>query len=66
MKNALENGFHIIRILQLDIYKNRIDWKKILLETIEQVEAVTIPMVVYIDNNNTSIYDNHKKLMKTL
>lgn len=63
MKNALENGFSIIRILQLDIFYNRIDWKKIILETIKQVETKSTPTVIYIDNNS-SVYDNHRKLME--
>jgi hypothetical protein len=33
------------------------------IRNVEQLETTPNPMVVYIDNN-TSIYDNHRKLME--
>jgi len=59
MKLALNNGISVIRIYQDDIYKNTIDWKKLLRENIKKYD---IPVVIYIAKNN-NIYDAHKKKM---
>lgn len=38
MKCANENGFSVIRIVQEDIWNNKYDWKKELLENIEKIK----------------------------
>ncbi|AHA46166.1 putative restriction endonuclease [Insectomime virus] len=39
---ALKNGYSIIRILQKDVWNNKIDWKKLLLEHIKDHETPVV------------------------
>ncbi len=56
MKKALENGYSVYRIVQEDVYKNKYDWKKSLMDVIGKA-PYNIPCVMY--ENSTGIYDNH-------
>ena len=59
MQCALTNGFSIIRILQEDVYSNKFDWKKELLEAIEDCIESKNPLVTFIcKKNEYSIYDD--------
>jgi len=48
MKCMLDNGYRIIRILQPDVWENKINWKEKLINSIE-------------DNENSLIYINYEK-----
>ena len=58
MKRAIERGISIIRILQEEIWNNKIDWQGILKEYIKKYDT---PRILYFAND-LSIYDNHIKL----
>lgn len=58
MKKALENGFTVIRILQEDVYYDKINWKEELKKVIKKYKK---PRVIYICCGDE--YDKHKKLM---
>lgn len=57
MKLAVDNGITVIRILQEDVYNNRIDWKTILLNAIKEYSR---SQIIYL--TNTDIYKDHIKL----
>lgn len=68
MKLAVANGYNVIRIRQIDVWKNLIDWKMQLTSTIQmlvQTYNTTCTInphctVVYICNNNE--YKEHQEL----
>lgn len=60
MTHALGNRDSIIRILQEDIWHNRIDWKSQLSTHIRKYE---VPQVIY---TSGSIYDCHRSLMNNM
>jgi hypothetical protein len=62
MKKALENNHHIIRISQHDVWKNKIDWKKLLLESINKIPKNEVEYI----SKETSLYDNHKNKMSSI
>ena len=49
---ALNNGYHIIRIFQEDVWKDTIDWKAELISSIEQIEQSVEPSVRYISSDD--------------
>ena len=49
MKIANKNGYSIIRILQMDIYHNKINWKD---ELINKIKKYKNPEIIYICKNN--------------
>jgi very-short-patch-repair endonuclease len=57
MEIALNEGYSIIRILQEDIYKNKFDWKK---ELLENIKKKINPQIIYICKNNE--YLEYEKL----
>jgi very-short-patch-repair endonuclease len=61
MEKAIENGYKIIRIYQPDVYKNNINWKKLLTEAIKNTDKYTIQFISK-DNN---IYNNYVKKFST-
>ena len=61
MKKAIENGYSVIRIRQIDFYKNLLDHKKIL-ELIKQYDKPTV-ICLAIDQH---IYDNHMKYLSNI
>lgn len=62
MRRALENGYHIIRVFQEDIYKPKYDWIN-LLSLIRKININDVPLVYYISSKQ-SLYNNHIKEMK--
>ena len=58
MKLALEYGYTILRLLQEDVLKDKIDWRKILTEHIKQYDE---PQVLYLTDHKC--YDAHKLQM---
>lgn len=58
MIKALENRYSIIRLLQTDVFSDKNDWNKKLLQSIKQY---IIPQCIYLDNNNE--YSTHMKMM---
>jgi len=44
MNLAIKNGYTVIRILQTDVYKNKIDWKKKLIKKIKEYDK---PKIVF-------------------
>lgn len=66
MKWALKTGHHVIRIVQEDIWLNKIDWQTLLKDAIEELSKEITPRVLYIENPLVkSIYQDHKDDMKT-
>jgi very-short-patch-repair endonuclease len=59
MKLALDRNYHIIRILQEDIWFDRINWKNILTNLINQIKDSGVPQVLYATDSN--LYDKHKE-----
>ena len=51
MNKALENNYKIIRISQEDIFRNKINWKELLLEAIEKLKT-TEQNILYIAEHN--------------
>lgn len=64
MKCANENGYSVIRILQEDVWFDKIDWLSQLINEIERMYFIEDTEVVYICNND--IYDKHKEDLKLL
>jgi hypothetical protein len=59
MKCALNNGYHIIRLLQEDVYYNKYNWKYELIKYIDKLNSETVPCVTYMcKNNEYDIYIN--------
>lgn len=54
-KCANENGYSLIRILQTDVYFDKYDWLKELLETIEKIKNVNKIKNYYLCKNNEYI-----------
>ncbi len=61
MKCANLNGYSVIRILQLDVYYNKYDWIKEIINTIELIKIQNKVQNIYLSKSNE--YDTHKKLM---
>lgn len=59
MRVALEQGYSVIRISQVDIYNNTIDWEEMLKNIIKKYEQ---PICLYISKNQ-ELYHNHKLLL---
>ncbi|WP_396189486.1 zinc-ribbon domain-containing protein [Flavobacterium sp.] len=51
---AVQNGYSVIRLLQEDVFHNKIDWKNELHKFIKKYET---PVIILIDKNN--IYKDH-------
>jgi very-short-patch-repair endonuclease len=49
---AIENGYSVIRILQLDVFNNRNNWLNTLLKKIKETIEKTQKKVIYICSNN--------------
>ena len=58
MKQALKNGYSIIRLLQEDVWKDKNDWKEHLIKKIKDYNE---PKCIYLDNKDE--YSVHKKMM---
>ena len=61
IKKAIKNNKKIIRILQEDIYYNKIKWKEILMEKIINNKN---DKIIFIDTNN--IYINYKNALNAV
>lgn len=61
MKCANSNGFSVIRILQMDIYYEKYDWIKEIIDTIELIKKENKVQNIYLSKSNE--YDIYKKLM---
>jgi len=57
MKKAKENGYSVIRILQMDVYLDKNNWQEKLSQFIKLYD---IPTIIYIDNDKNN-YESHKK-----
>jgi len=51
-KSANENNYSMIRILQMDIYYNKYDWKKEIVEKIEYLKTVDAVQNIYMCKKN--------------
>jgi very-short-patch-repair endonuclease len=49
---ANKNGYSIIRILQVDVFNNKYDWKTELINNIEKIKTDNIIKNVYMCKNN--------------
>jgi len=63
MEKANTNGYSVIRILQDDVYYNKYDWKKDLIETIEKFKTnidnnIKVENIYLCKNNEYKIYEN--------
>jgi very-short-patch-repair endonuclease len=56
IKNCIQQGYSIIHLCQEDVWKNTYDWKKVLLQEIEQLKSAE-SQCVFIQMNN--IYQQH-------
>jgi hypothetical protein len=52
MNRANENGFSIIRIIQMDIFKNKYDWLTELCDNIEKLMNENRVQNIYMCKNN--------------
>ena len=55
-KCATENSYHVIRLLQEDVWRDKYDWKNTLIETIATI-TLTKPQIIRICKNDE--YNNH-------
>ncbi len=62
MKCANENGYNIVRISQIMVYENKVDWKKLLLEQIIRAHKQHINIFLSIG----PIYKNHIEELRRL
>jgi very-short-patch-repair endonuclease len=53
---ALKNGYSVIRISQDDVFKNTLDWQKILTECIKEYVS---PVCIFI-SKDPQLYNTHK------
>ncbi len=53
MYKAVQNGYTIIRLIQLNVYYNKNDWKNKLVQLIKKYDK---PCILYVNNGNK--YDN--------
>ena len=60
MKKALDHEISVIRILQEDVYYNRIKWQEEIENKIEVIKQSPKPTIQYICSNNE--YEKHKEL----
>ena len=60
MKKALDQEISVIRILQEDVYYDRIKWQEEIKNKIEVIKQTTEPTIQYICSNNE--YEKHKEL----
>ena len=58
MKCANENGFSIIRILQEDVFKDKYDWLRELLENIDKIVSDNVVQNIYMCKKNEYQYLN--------
>lgn len=56
MDYALDNGYTVIRICQEDVYENKYDWQK---DLIDHIKIYDIPEVIYLSKNDK--YDDYKQ-----
>ena len=47
---ALENGYSVIHLLQMDVWKNVYDWKAVLLAEIERLQTIDTPQCVFLQS----------------
>lgn len=57
MKKAIENNYSVIRLLQNDVFYDKIDWKNLL---IKNIKFYLKPSIIYIDTKNE--YKEHKNI----
>ena len=62
---ALKNGISVIRIVQQDVWENKIDWKKLLIDEIEKIKLSPKPLISYIAKD-LEIYREHIGKMKNI
>ena len=62
---ALQNGISVIRISQVDVWENKIDWKKLLIDEIEKIKLSPKPLISYIAKD-LEIYREHIGKMKNI
>jgi hypothetical protein len=58
IKCAFENGKHIIRIFQEDVWKNKNNWEIKLIKTIENIKTLDIPSLLLIGINEEYLITN--------
>lgn len=58
MKKANENGYSVIRILQIDVYRDKYDWCKEIIENIEKIVAENKVQNIFMCKKNE--YDCYK------
>jgi hypothetical protein len=64
MEKANTNGYSVIRILQDDVYYNKYDWKKYLIETIDKFKTnidnneIKVENIYLCKKNEYKIYEN--------
>lgn len=65
---SIKNGLSVIRISQNAVWRDKFDWKSILVSQIQRLLNSNIPEVVYIENPYLSIikYQIHKKYFDLL
>jgi very-short-patch-repair endonuclease len=61
MKQALVNGYSVIRLLQIDVFYNTYDWKMELTENIEKIKKENTPQVIFMGGEEE--YENMRKEM---
>jgi len=63
MKVALDNGYSMVRMVQEEIWDNKIVWKDHILNILNM--KLMEPEIIYV-SNNVEIYNNHKFKLKEL
>ncbi len=58
MKKAFDNGYSLLRLSQEEVWKNKIDWKQIIKDCLEELETDSSPKIWFhcIDEN---LYESH-------
>ena len=51
-KCANDNGYSIIRLLQIDVFNDKYDWKNELINNIEKIKTDNIIQNIYMCKNN--------------
>ena len=58
IKACLSNGYHHLRMTQEEVWKDKYDWKHMLLATITRLQTTSTPQCIFI--SNTEKYVQHQ------
>jgi very-short-patch-repair endonuclease len=58
IQKAIDEGYSVIHLYQMDVWNDTYDWKKILHDLIEELQEAP-PQCVFLEKSTTNKYDTH-------